>query len=64
MYRMNLDWGTEKESRSETRAWLNRWGLPWHPWGRTFQVSFVERWVSGSGQVKAKPFCDCVSRMI
>lgn len=31
-------------------------------WGRTVKVSLIDSWVSGSVQVKAKMFCDWVSR--
>ena len=35
-----------------------------HIYGRTVQVSWVEKWVSGSVQVKANMFCDWASRGI
>jgi len=45
-----------------SRAWPNRCGLSQNPWGRTVQVSWVEKWVSGSVQIKANMPCERVSR--
>jgi hypothetical protein len=56
--------GRDKESRSKARIWLNRCGLSKNPLCSTVQVSWVERWVSGSVKVKAKVFCDWILRGI
>lgn len=58
MHCISLDFRRNKESKSEAKSWLSRCGLSRNFWDRTVQVNWVERWVFGSVQVKAKIIYD------
>lgn len=58
MYCISLDFRRDKEGESEAKSWPNRCGLSLNFWDRTVQVNWVERWVFGSAQVKAKIIYD------
>lgn len=54
MYCISLDFRRDKEGESEAKSWPSRCGLSLNFWDRTVQMNWVERWVFGSAQVKAK----------